>query len=48
MDNLNELKIMLTAAITAVMGLLGWQGMLLCPWMHRQSRPPYCTLYPAG
>ena len=33
MDNLNELKIMLTAAITAVMGLLGWQGMLLLAWV---------------
>ena len=33
MDNLNEFKIMLTAGITAVMGLLGWQGLLLLGWV---------------
>lgn len=33
MDNLNEFKIMLTAGITAIMGLLGWQGVLLLGWV---------------
>ena len=33
MDNLNEFKIMLTAGITALMGLLGWQGVLLLAWV---------------
>lgn len=33
MDNLNEFKIMLTAGITAVMGLLGWQGILVITWV---------------
>lgn len=33
MDNLNDFKIMLTAGITAVMGLLGWQGLLLLGWV---------------
>lgn len=33
MDNLNEFKIMLTAGITAVLGLLGWQGVLLLGWV---------------
>ena len=27
MENLNDFKIMLTAGIAAVMGLLGWQGL---------------------
>ena len=33
MDNLNEFKIMLTGAVTAVLGLLGWQGVLLRAWV---------------
>lgn len=33
MDNLNEFKVALTACITAVMGLLGWQGVLLLGWI---------------
>lgn len=33
MENLNDFKIMLTAGITAVMGLLGWQGVLLLGWV---------------
>lgn len=33
MDNLNEVKIMLTAGITAAVGLLGWQGVLLIAWV---------------
>ena len=33
MDNLNEFKIMLTGAVTAVLGLLGWQGLLLLAWV---------------
>lgn len=33
MDNLNDFKIMLTAGITAVMALLGWQGVLLLGWV---------------
>ena len=33
MDNLNEFKIALTAGIAAVMGLLGWQGVLLLGWV---------------
>ena len=33
MDNLNEFKIMLTAGLTAVLGLLGWQGVLLLGWV---------------
>lgn len=33
MDNLNEFKIALTAGITAVMGLLGWQGALMLGWI---------------
>ena len=33
MDNLNDFKIMLTAGITAVMGLLGWQGVLILGWV---------------
>lgn len=33
MDNLNEFKIMLTAGITALMGLMGWQGVLLLAWV---------------
>lgn len=33
MDNLNDFKIMLTAGITAVMGILGWQGVLLLGWV---------------
>lgn len=33
MDKLNDFKIMLTAGITAVMGLLGWQGVLLLGWV---------------
>ena len=33
MDNLNEFKLMLTAGITAVMGLLGWQGVLILGWV---------------
>ena len=33
MDNLNEFKIMLTGALMALVGLLGWQGMLLLSWV---------------
>lgn len=33
MDNLNDFKIMLTGIITAVLGLLGWQGVLLFAWV---------------
>ena len=33
MDNLNDFKIMLTAGITALMGLMGWQGVLLLAWV---------------
>lgn len=33
MDNLNDFKIMLTALITALMGLMGWQGVLLLAWV---------------
>ena len=33
MENLNEFKIMLTAGFTAMMGLLGWQGVLLLGWV---------------
>ena len=33
MENLNDFKIMLTAGIAAVMGLLGWQGVLLLGWV---------------
>ena len=32
MENLNDFKIMLTAGLTAAMGLLGWQGVLLLGW----------------
>lgn len=33
MDNLNELKVWLTAAVFAVAGFLGWQGVLLVAWV---------------
>ena len=33
MDNLNELKVGLTAAMFAVTGFLGWQGILLIAWV---------------
>ena len=33
MDNLNEIKIALTAGLTAALGLLGWQGVLLLGWV---------------
>jgi len=33
MDNLNEFKIALAAWLTAAMGLLGWQGVLLLAWV---------------
>lgn len=33
MDNLNELKLSLTAALFAVTGFLGWQGILLIAWL---------------
>lgn len=33
MDNLNELKIGLTAALWAAFGLIGWQGVLVCAWI---------------
>ena len=33
MDNLNEAKIMLTGAVLAVVGLIGWQGVLVLAWV---------------
>ena len=33
MDNLNELKIGLTGALMALVGVLGWQGVLLLGWV---------------
>ena len=33
MDNLNELKVGLTAAVFAVCSFLGWQGVLLIAWV---------------
>lgn len=33
MDKLNDFKIMLTGAVTALFGLLGWQGALLLGWI---------------
>ena len=33
MDNLNEVKIMLTGAVLAVVGLIGWQGVLVLVWL---------------
>lgn len=33
MDNLNEFKIALTGVVTTVLGLFGWQGVLLFAWV---------------
>ena len=33
MENLNDVKIMLTGAVLAVVGLIGWQGVLVLVWM---------------
>lgn len=33
MDNLNDFKIMLTTGLWALVGLLGWQGVLLLAWV---------------
>ena len=33
MDNLNEFKIMLTGALTALFGLIGWQVALILAWL---------------
>lgn len=33
MDNLNDFKIMLTGALWAFIGLIGWQGVLLLAWV---------------
>lgn len=33
MDNLNDVKIMLTGALWAFVGLIGWQGVLLLAWV---------------
>ncbi len=33
MDNLNEFKIALTGAVWALLGLFGWQGILLIAWL---------------
>lgn len=33
MDNLNEVKVGLTAALFAAAGFLGWQGILLIAWL---------------
>lgn len=33
MDNLNEFKVLLTTAATAMLSLLGWQGVLLLAWV---------------
>lgn len=33
MDNLNEFKLALTGAVWALLGALGWQGVLLLAWV---------------
>lgn len=33
MDNLNDFKIMLTTGLWALVGVLGWQGVLLLAWV---------------